>query len=148
MVVRGTIIWLIVLYNLHDLENVGISYLWFWNCLTGGFHNDLLGWAPFAFNINHKTCQGIIDDFYMYNLWLCVNWITWFLLPWNSISLRILPLTFLYTCSAFNAACHIVKNYIAHLLNVKVPLILGMDSQFFFICQSFRETWTLVTVGT
>ncbi|KAL7179794.1 hypothetical protein ACSBR1_043072 [Camellia fascicularis] len=25
-----------------------------------------------------------------------------------------------------NAVCHIVKNYIAHLLNTKVPLILGI----------------------
>jgi len=25
-----------------------------------------------------------------------------------------------------NAVCHIVKNYLAHILNTKVPLILGI----------------------
>lgn len=36
-------------------------------------------------------------------------------------------------CFAFGAVTHIVKNYIAHLLNTKVPLILGKYSQLFFI---------------
>ncbi|ESR40940.1 ATPase aaa core domain-containing protein [Citrus sinensis] len=31
-----------------------------------------------------------------------------------------------YIAPVFMAMCHIVKNYIAHLLNVKVPLILGI----------------------
>ncbi|PPS02884.1 hypothetical protein GOBAR_AA17776 [Gossypium barbadense] len=48
------------------------------------------------------------------------------LLPYSWIKLK---LTLHYVCFSHcqdKVACHIVKNYLAHLLNVKIPLILGV----------------------
>lgn len=39
-------------------------------------------------------------------------------------------------CFAVGAVTHIVKNCIAHILNTKVPLILGKYSQLFFISRN------------
>lgn len=32
------------------------------------------------------------------------------------------------------AACHIVKNYLAHILTIKIPLILGSALLFVSLC--------------
>ena len=38
---------------------------------------------------------------------------------------------FFCICFAVDAVTHIVKNYIAHLLDIKIPLILGKYINFF-----------------
>lgn len=80
-------------------------------------------------------------------VFLCKSPICWLeKYPLKTVHSGGLILMFLASHFLVSAVCHIVKNFIAHLLNVKVPLILGMFETQLCCSLEFEFLWSLFMV--